>query len=57
MVKEIKNKKEYEVILSRIYDHMQKDLKKDSDELKELDLLAREVEKYEEKNYKIRLDN
>ena len=51
MVKPIKAKKDYEVILGRIYSLMQKDLKKEvalSDELEVLSIL---VEAYEKENY------
>lgn len=54
MIKEIKTEEEYQEILERIYNLMQKDLTKDSEEMKDLELLAIEVEKYEEKNYSIK---
>ena len=47
MVKPIRNKAQYEDALSRIYDLMQKDVKrqsKDSDELEVLSILAKEYE-------------
>jgi len=55
MLKPIRTKKDYRAALERIYDLMQKDLKIDSDEYNELDLLTILVEKYEEKNYPIDL--
>lgn len=51
----INTKKEYQEILEKIYKLMQKDLKAGSDELKELEMLAIEVEKYEEENYPIEI--
>jgi HTH-type transcriptional regulator/antitoxin HigA len=47
MIKPIKNNKQYELALSRIYDLMQKDLKpnsKDSDEIEILSILVKEHE-------------
>lgn len=55
MLKPIRTKKEYRAALEKIYELMQKDLKKDSDDYNELDLLTILVEKYEEKNYSINL--
>lgn len=53
MLKPIRTKKDYRAALERIYELMQKDLKKDSDDYNELDLLSILVEKYEEENYSI----
>lgn len=47
MLKEIKTEEKYQEVLEKIYDLMQKDLKVNSDEMKELEVLAIEVEKYE----------
>ncbi len=47
MIKPIKNNKQYELALSRIYDLIQKDLKpnsKDSDEIDALSVLVKERE-------------
>jgi HTH-type transcriptional regulator/antitoxin HigA len=55
MLKPIRTKKDYTAALKRIYELMQIDLKIDSDEYNELDLLTILVEKYEEKNYPIDL--
>ncbi len=55
MLKPIRTKKDYNAALKRIYELMQIDLKTDSDEYNELDLLTILVEKYEEKNYPIDL--
>ncbi|MCC6256346.1 MAG: transcriptional regulator [Ignavibacteriaceae bacterium] len=55
MLKPIRTKKDYDTALKRIFELMQIDLKTDSDEYNELDLLTILVEKYEEKNYPIEL--
>jgi len=55
MLKPIKSKKDHSVAIKRIYDLMQKDLKINSDEYNELELLSLLVEKYEEKNFPIDL--
>lgn len=55
MLKPIRTKKDYRAVLERIYELMQQDLKKDSDDYNELDLLTILVEKYEEENYPIDL--
>ncbi|MFZ2322583.1 MAG: helix-turn-helix domain-containing protein [Ignavibacteriaceae bacterium] len=55
MLKPIRTKKDYNTALKRIYVLMQKDIKIDSDEYNELDLLTILVEKYEEKTYPIDL--
>lgn len=51
MLKPIKSKKQYETALERIYNLMQKDLKADSKESDELEILSILVENYEEKKY------
>ena len=55
MLKPIRSKKEYILALNRIYDLMQKDLKINSDEYNELDLLSILVENYESKSFPIDL--
>ena len=55
MLKPIRSKKEYKFALNRIYDLMQKDLKINSDEYNELDLLSILVENYESKSFPIDL--
>jgi len=53
MLKPIKNKKQYEAALERVYNLMQKDIVPDSKESDELEILSMLVEKYEDKNFKI----
>lgn len=53
MLKPIRTKKEYKAALERVYDLMQMNLIKDSDDYNELDLLTILLEKYEEENYPI----
>ena len=53
MIKPIKNKKQYDDALERIYALMQKNLKPNSNEADELEVLSILVEKYEDKNYYI----
>lgn len=53
MLKPIKTKKQHESALQRIYDLMQKGIKKGSDEGDELEVLSILVENYEEENLKI----
>lgn len=55
MLKPIRTKKEYKAALERVYELMQMNLRKDSDEYNELDLLTILLEKYEEENYPIDL--
>ncbi|MEO8231644.1 MAG: transcriptional regulator [Ignavibacteriota bacterium] len=55
MLKPIRTKKDYNAALKRIYELMQIDLKTDSDEYNELDILTILVKSYEEKNYPIDL--
>ena len=47
MIKPIKNNKQYEPALSRIYDLMQKELKVNSPESDELEILSVLVKEYE----------
>ena len=53
MVKPIKSKKQYKEYLSRAYDLMQLDLKPNSHESDELELLSILIEQYEKVNYPI----
>src|SRR4051812_25506885 len=53
MLKPIKNKKQYELALSRIYELMQKDLKKDSKQADELEVLSLLVKEYELAHYPV----
>ena len=53
MLKPIKTKKQYESAMQRIYDLMQKGIKKGSDEGDEFEVISILVEKYEEENIKI----
>jgi len=55
MLKPIKTKKQYETALETIYNLLQKNLKSNSKDSDELEILSILVEKYEEKNYKIDL--
>ena len=55
MLKPIRTKKEYKAAIERIYRLMQKEIKVNSDEYNELDLLTILVEAYEEKNFPIDL--
>jgi len=57
MLKPIRSKKEYKLALKRIYELMQKDLKINSDEYNELDLLSILVENYENKSFPIDLSD
>ena len=53
MLKPIRTKKDYKVATDRIYELMQKDIKVNSDEYDELDILSILVESYESKNFPI----
>lgn len=55
MLKPIRTKKEYAAALERVYELIQKDLKPNSKEYDELDLLTILIEKYEENNFPIGL--
>jgi HTH-type transcriptional regulator / antitoxin HigA len=57
MLKPIRTKKEYKAALERIYELMQLDLKINSNEYNELDLLSILVEKYEEIHFPIELSD
>lgn len=49
----IKNEKQYEEYLQRAYSLMQKDIKPDTDESDELELLTLLINEYEDENYPI----
>lgn len=53
MLKVIKNEREYEDALARVYDLMQTDLADNSPELDELEALSLFIEHYEDKHYPI----
>jgi HTH-type transcriptional regulator/antitoxin HigA len=53
MLRPIKNKKQHEEALSRIYALMQKDIKTDSRESDELEILSILVKEYEQKHYPV----
>ena len=53
MLKPIRTKKDYKAAIDRIYELMQKDIKVNSDEYDELDILSILVESYESKNFPI----
>jgi HTH-type transcriptional regulator/antitoxin HigA len=53
MIKAIKTKSQYENAVKRIYDLIQKDLKQNSSEFNELEVLSILVEKYEKDNFPI----
>jgi len=53
MLKPIKTKKQYEDALERIYHIMQKDIKANSKESDEVEILSILVEKYEDEKFKI----
>src|SRR3990172_6140580 len=55
MLKPIRTKKQYNAALNRIYELMQMDLKTNSDEYNELEVLSILVENYEVKNFPIDL--
>ena len=55
MLKPIKNKKEHQAALNRIYQLMQKDLKAKSVEFNELEILSILVENYEDKIFPIEI--
>ena len=55
MLKPIRNKKEYKAVMDRIYELMQKDLKVNSNEYNELEVLSILVDDYESKRYPIDL--
>ena len=55
MLKPVRTKKEYNAALNRIYELMQKDLKVNSEEYNELDVLSILVESYETKYFPVEL--
>ena len=57
MLKPIKNKKEHENYLARAYSLIQKDLKPNSKESDELEVISILIEAYEKENYPIEAPN
>lgn len=55
MISAIHNKKDYKEALSRIYNLMQMDIKKDSEEYSELKVLSILTENYEEDHFPVDL--
>ena len=55
MIKPIRSKKEYKAALNRIHELMQSDLRVNSNEYNELDLLSILAENYESKRFPIEL--
>jgi HTH-type transcriptional regulator/antitoxin HigA len=53
MLKPVKNKKQYETALSRVYSLMQKDNKAGSKQADELEILSLLVKEYETKHYPV----
>jgi HTH-type transcriptional regulator/antitoxin HigA len=53
MIKPIRSEKEYKTALARIYELIQSELKVNSDEFNELELLSILVENYESKHFPI----
>jgi len=53
MIAPIKNKKQYNEALARVYDLMQKDVKADSKDSDELEILSILVKEYENKHYPV----
>lgn len=53
MIRPIKNKKQYESALERVYDLMQKDIKPGSDLSDELEILSILIKEYENKQYPV----
>ena len=53
MLKPIKNNHQYETALAKIYDLMQQDLRKDSKESDELEILSILVKTYENENFPV----
>jgi len=55
MLKPIRTNKEYKIAIDRIYALMQKDIKVNSEDYNELDVLSIFVENYESKNFPIEM--
>lgn len=55
MLKPIRTKKEYKTAIARIYELMQKDIKINSEDYNELDVLSIFVENYESKSFPIEM--
>src|SRR5258708_13655786 len=53
MVKQIKNKAQYEDALARVYELMQKDLKPESKDSDELEVLSMLIKEYEMEHYTV----
>ena len=53
MLKPIKNKKQYEDMLERVYELMQKDIQPDSADSDELEILSILIKEYENENYPV----
>ncbi|MBW7871424.1 MAG: transcriptional regulator [Flavobacteriia bacterium] len=53
MLKPIKNKKQYEDMLERVYELMQKDIQPDSADSDELEVLSILIKEYENENYPV----
>lgn len=53
MIKPVKTKKDYEAALQRCYDLMQKNIKQNTPEADELEILSILVENYEQKHYPV----
>ena len=53
MLKLIENEKQYEEVIGRVYELMQKDFRPDSKESKELEVLSRLVRLYEMEHYPV----
>lgn len=57
MLRPIKNEQQYEEMLERVYELMQKDIKPDSKDSDELEILSILVKEYENENYPISKPN
>ena len=57
MLKPVKNEQEYEDALARIYALMQKDIKEDSKQADELQILSLLVKDYEQEHYPVPMPN
>ncbi len=57
MIKPVKTKKDYEAALQRCYDLMQKNIKPNTQDANELEILSILVESYEQKHYAVPAPN
>ena len=57
MIKPVKTKKDYEAALKRCYDLMQKNIKPNTQDANELEILSILVENYEQKHYPVPAPN